>query len=96
MTNLTDQKMYRVLAERERVLIQERELNAALAGLKKQREPLDAQLREYMDGRETTDLSKWTLKWVDRRAYEVPECSYVTVKVNTRKLVAVKTMKAVA
>lgn len=87
---MTDMKIAKVLAERERYMIQERELNKQLTELKKARKPLDAEVEQYLGDDAEVEFSKWVIKRVDRKGYEVKACSYVTVKVNTAALVAKK------
>lgn len=88
---MTDTQMYKILAERERIMIQERELNRQLSDLKEERKPLDDDIEEFLGDEERIELSKWIIKRVDRDGYPVPPCSYVSVKANKKKLVAKKT-----
>jgi len=88
---MTEQMICRVLAERERIMIQERELSSALEALKRERKPLDVKVAEFLGDEEETEVSKWIVKRIDRRGYEVPPCSYIMVKVNSAKLVAKRT-----
>lgn len=87
---MTEQMICKVLAERERIMVQERELNSRLAELKKERKPLDEQVSEYLGDDDETEISKWIIKRIDNKGYEVQPYSYVTVKVNKAKLVAKK------
>lgn len=82
--------MCKILAERERILIQERELNAKLTMLKKEREPLDVQVRKYLGSKDEVNVSKWNIKWQHRVAHTVGACKFPVVKVNTKKLTSKK------
>ena len=88
---MTDMKIAKVLAERERYMIQERELNRQLKELKEERKPLDDEIEEFLGDDKEIEISKWIIKRVDRDGYPVPPCSYVSVKANKKKLVAKKT-----
>lgn len=91
---MTDTKMFKILAERERIMVAERELNAKLAELKKVRKPLDVEVEKFLGDDDEVEVSKWIIKRVDRKGYEVKPCSYVQVNVNSRKLVAKKSVAA--
>ena len=88
---MTDMKTSKVLAERERIMIAERELNKQLTELKKERKPLDAEVESFLGDNEEIEFSKWIIKRTNRKGYEVQPCSYVTVKLNNTKLVAKRT-----
>ena len=87
---MTDMKISKVLAERERIMIQERELNRQIKELKEERKPLDDEIEEFLGNKKEIEISKWIIKRVDRDGYPVPPCSYVSVKPNKKSLVAKK------
>lgn len=85
---MTDMKISKVLAERERIMIQERELNKRLAELKEERKPFDIEIDHFLGHKDEIRLSKWIIKRVARDSYEVRASSYVSIRVNKIRLVA--------
>lgn len=87
---MTDTQMYKVLAARERIMVQERELNAKLTELKKGRKPLDIEIDHFLGHKEEIKISRWIIKRVNKGSYEVRASSHISVNVNKIKLVAKK------
>ncbi|MCP4203731.1 MAG: hypothetical protein GY769_17575 [bacterium] len=90
MENMSDMKIAKALAERERIQIQIREHEKAIEALKKERKPHHAVVEGFLGDDAEVEFSKWIIKKVDRAGYEVKASSYVSVKVNKAKLVAKK------